>query len=229
LPGERLLGIGSGVLDGVAGVERGGAFVDGGIAVPVVGAALGGDDDGAGGGAAGVGVLLAGADGELFDGVGRVVLQEAADVVVGVVAAIDGELVVEAGAAAGGDGGDAGLGGVGGLDRLGAGGEVGDVGKAARGQGEGLEVLACGDALVDAAGEIDGLGGDGGGARGDGDGLLDLCRLQGDGEVAEGADGDGNVGRGGGEAVVLDANVPEAGGEIIEAELALGVGEDAAR
>ena len=227
MAGEGLLGIGGGVLDGVAGVERGGALVEGCVAVPVVGAALSGDDDGAGGGAAGVGVLLAGADGELLDGVGGEVLEEASDVVVGVVAAVDGELVVEAGAAASGDGGNARLGGVGGLDGLGARGEVGDVGEAARGEREGLEVFGGDDALMDAAGEVDGLGGDGGAVRGDGDGLLDLRGLQGDGEVADGADGDGDVGGGGAEAVVLDADVPEAGREVVEAELAVGVGEDA--
>jgi hypothetical protein len=82
--------------------------------------------------------------------------------------------------------------------------------------------------LVDTAGEIDGLGGDGGGASGDGDRLLYLRGLQGDGEVADGADCDRDVGGGRGEAVVLDADVPGAGGEVVEAELTVGVGEDAA-
>jgi hypothetical protein len=90
LPRERLLGIGRGVFNGKAGVEGGGALVESCVAVKLVGAAPGGDDDGAGGGASGVGVFLGGADGELLDRIGREVLEKSSDVVVGVIAAVDG-------------------------------------------------------------------------------------------------------------------------------------------
>ena len=138
LTGERLLGIGCGIFDGETRVEVGCALVESAAAVPIVGTALGGDDDRTGGGASGVGVFLGGAHGEFLDVIGREVLQESADVVVGIVAAIHGELVVQPGAAAGGNRGDASFGRVGGLDRLGSRGKIGDVGEAASRQGQGF-------------------------------------------------------------------------------------------
>ena len=84
------MGLGARILNREARVERGRALVESSVAVPFVGAVLGGDDDGAGGGAAGVGVFIGGAHGEFLNAIGRKILQKAADPVVGVVAAIDG-------------------------------------------------------------------------------------------------------------------------------------------
>ena len=56
--------------------------------MPIVGAALGGDDHGASSRASGVGVLLGGLHGEFLDGVGREILQKAANPVVGIVHAV---------------------------------------------------------------------------------------------------------------------------------------------
>jgi hypothetical protein len=81
--------------------------------VPVVGTVPGGDDDRAGRGPAGVSILVRGANREFLEAIRREVLQEAADPVVGVIGAIDGEFVVQTRASTGGDGGDARLGRVG--------------------------------------------------------------------------------------------------------------------
>ena len=96
LPREGLLRIGRRILNGEAGVKIGRAFIECAVAVPLVAAAAGRDDDGSGRCAAGVGIFLCGADGEFLDRVGRKILQESADVIVGVVAAVDGEFVVQA-------------------------------------------------------------------------------------------------------------------------------------
>jgi hypothetical protein len=203
------------------GVEVGGALEECGIAVPVVGAAFGGEFNGTGGGAAGVGIFLRGANGEFLNGVGRKILEEAADVVVGVIAAVDGELVVEAGASAGGDGCDAGLGGIGGFDRFGAGSEIGDIGKAARGEREIFKVLAGDDALVNLAGEVHGLRGDGGALRLHVDGLHDDGRLHGHGDVADGTHLNGEIGDGIGESRRGDGHAVGSRREIVHAEVAV--------
>ena len=98
---EGLLGIGSRIVDRKARVEGSGAFVESFIAVPLIGAVLGGDDDRGGGGAAGIGVFLSGSNGKFLNGFRRKILEKAANPVIGIVDAIDGEIVVQAGAAAG--------------------------------------------------------------------------------------------------------------------------------
>ena len=170
---EGLLGIGSGIFDGESGVERGGTLVKSSSAVPFVSATFGGDHDGARGGASGIGIFLSGLKGEFLNGIRREVLQEAANPVIGVVAAIDGELVVETGAASGGDGGDARLGGIGRFDGFSSRDKVSDISEAARGERESFEIVACDYALVNGAGEIDDLRGDGGWLGLNAYGLLD--------------------------------------------------------
>ena len=64
-------------------------------AMPIVGAALGGDDHGPGGRAAGVGIFLGGLHREFLNGIGREILQEPANPIVGVVHAIDRKRVVK--------------------------------------------------------------------------------------------------------------------------------------
>src|ERR1700730_616814 len=90
LAGEGLLGIGSGIVDRKTRVKRGGTLVEGFVAVPVVGAVLRGDDHRSSGGAAGVRIFLRGGDGKLLDRFRRIVLQETADPVIGVVGAVNG-------------------------------------------------------------------------------------------------------------------------------------------
>ena len=82
LPRERLLGIGSWVVNREARIQSGGAAVKRSRTVPLVGAVLGGDHHGGGRGAAGVRVFLRRAQGKFLDGVGREVLQESADPVI---------------------------------------------------------------------------------------------------------------------------------------------------
>ena len=90
LPGKRLLGIGRhGFSIGKRALSDASALVKRGIAVPFVCAMLGRDYDRAGGGSACVGVLICGAHLELLNPIGRKILQEAANQVVGVVATID--------------------------------------------------------------------------------------------------------------------------------------------
>jgi hypothetical protein len=125
--------------------------------VPIVRAALRGDNNGAAGRTACVGVFLGSTHVELADSIRRVVLQKASNEIVGVVAAIDGQLVVEAGASARRHGTNARLRGVRWFHRLGPGSEVGNVGKAASGKWQAVEVLRRDDALVNAASEIDAL------------------------------------------------------------------------
>ena len=197
---ERLLGIGSGILNREARIERGGTLVESSGAMPLVGATFGGDHDGAGGGTSGIGIFLSGLKSEFLNGIRREVLQEAANPVIGIIAAIDGEFVVEAGTASSGDGGDACLSGIGRFDRFSTGNKVSDVGEAARGQREVFEIVTGDYALVNGAGEIDDLRGDGGRLRLNLDGLLHGRWRHGDGDVANCGDGDYDVGLRWGEA-----------------------------
>ena len=128
-------------------------------------AALGRDDDRSRGCAAGVGVFVRRAHGKFLNRVGRKILQKAANPVVGIVAAIDREIVIQARTSAGGNRSDARLGGIGRFDRLGARREIGDVGEAARGERQRLQILAADDSLMHHADQIDGLGRDRGGLR----------------------------------------------------------------
>jgi hypothetical protein len=214
----------SGILDGEAGVQGRGAFVKGGVAMQAIGAAFGGDDDGAGRGPARVGVFVRGADGEFLNTVGREVLQKAADPVVGVVGTIDGELVVQAGAAAGGDRGDAGLGWIGGFNGLGARNQIGDVGEAACRERKRFEVLVRNDSSVDGAGGIHGCSGDGRRTGLDVHGLASALRMQCNVNVANAADRDLDVGRGLGEAGGGNGDKVGAGKEAVDTKLPLTVG-----
>lgn len=63
--------------------------------MPQIGSTFGRDHHRAGRGAAGVGVFLRRADSELLNGIERIVLEESADVVVGVVYAVNREFVVQ--------------------------------------------------------------------------------------------------------------------------------------
>ncbi len=162
LPREGLLGFGRRVLNGKTRIQRCSAFEDREVAMPVIGAAVGADDDGACGRASDVGILGRGLHRKFTNDVRRKVLQEAADIVVGVVDAIDGQLIVQPGTATGGHRGNARLGGIGRLYRLGSRNHVGDVGKAACRQRNGLQVFAGDDAAVDCIGGVERLGGDGG-------------------------------------------------------------------
>ena len=79
----------------------------------------------------GISVFLRSAYYEFLDRVRRIVLQESADVVVGIVAAVHRKLDVQTGTATEGNRGDSRFGGVGGFDWLGARYEVGDICEAA--------------------------------------------------------------------------------------------------
>ena len=88
LPRERLFGIGGRVIYGRTGVQGCGSLVEAQYSVPFVGPVLGGDDDRAASRARGIGVFLGSAHRKFLDGVGRETLQEAANVVIGIVATI---------------------------------------------------------------------------------------------------------------------------------------------
>src|ERR1700722_4003838 len=90
LTGERLLGVWGRGLDWQTRVQRGSAFVESQVSVPVIRSVFGCDYYGSGGSAAGVGVHLGSAKSKLLDGVTRKILQEAPNVIVGIVSAIDG-------------------------------------------------------------------------------------------------------------------------------------------
>ena len=98
LAGEGLFGIvyagciGAGfrrVLNGETSIECGSPFVEGSIAVPVVGASPGGDHYRSGGGPARVGIFIRSAHGKFLNAIGREVLQESSDPIVGVIRAVD--------------------------------------------------------------------------------------------------------------------------------------------
>src|ERR1019366_9765771 len=118
------------------------------VSVPNVGAVLGGDHYRPGRGPAGFGVFVRRAHGKFLNAIGRKVLQEAADPVVGVVGAVDGELVVQAGASAGGDSSNARLSGIGRFDGLGSGYEVSDIGEAAGRERKSFQVATADHALM---------------------------------------------------------------------------------
>src|SRR5215469_3602419 len=96
LPGEWLLGLWRGVVQLVAGVECRCPLIECRRAMPLVGAMPGAYDHRASHSAAGVRILLGGLHGEFLKRIRGKVLQEAANVVVGVVPAIDGQLHVQA-------------------------------------------------------------------------------------------------------------------------------------
>src|SRR5579864_8207116 len=95
LPRERLLGIGWRILDGKARIQGGGAFVKSKSTMPVIGAVPGCNNDRAGGRASGIGVFARSSEGEFLNGIGREVLEKAANPVVGIVRAIYGQVVVQ--------------------------------------------------------------------------------------------------------------------------------------
>ena len=92
---KRLLRVGRGIIDREPGVERGGAAVEGQVAVKLVRAVLRRDRDRPSGGSSDVRLRVGDADGERLNRVGREILKESADVIVGIVDAVDGEHVVE--------------------------------------------------------------------------------------------------------------------------------------
>ena len=224
LPRERLLRQRRGILYWVAGVQRGGALVEGFFAVPEVGAALGGDLDRAAHGAADVRILLRRLHGEFLDRIRRKILQEAADPIVRVVGAIHGIHIVESGTAAEGDRRDARLRRVGGLHRFGAGNEEGDIGEAAVRQRNGIQILGGNRAAVNGAGGIDRLGDDGGCLPLHIHRLPACGQVQRDGHFAHGTHHHRNLRTGIGEPGSLHAQPVLAGQQIVEAELAAGIG-----
>jgi hypothetical protein len=232
LPGEGLLGIAHAplggarlrrILDRKASVQAGGALVKGRVSVPFIVAPLGRNDDGAGRRAARVRILLGRSHGKFLNRIGREILQEPADVVVGVVPAVDREFVVEPGAPTRGYRRDARLGGVGGLHRLGSGGQIGNVRKGPCGKGDGLEVRSGDRALVHGARQVEGLGRDGG--------RLALhvhvfpwgAGLEHHGQIADGGDGDRDLGLGIRKTWGGHRDAVRAGQKIIETKLAPGI------
>lgn len=208
------------ILNGEASVESGRALVEGPVSVPIVGAAPGGDDDRSCGGASGVGVFLRGADGEFLNGIRREILQKASNPVVGVVGTINGEFVVEAGTAAGGNGGDACFGGIRGLDGLRARDQICDVGEAARGERKSFEIAASHYSLMNCARNIHRFGGDGGDFPLNLDLLLNGGGLQGHNDVANCSDGNGDLRLCVGKAWRAYGEMVSAGKQVIKTEFA---------
>ena len=161
LSSERLLWIGRGIIERVARVEIFTAVIIRAAAVPVVRTAAGGKNDAAAVGAGSFRAELRGAYDEFLHSFGRIVLQEAADEVVVVVAAVHGKIDIEAGAAAERDGGDAGFGGIGRFDGGGERSHDGDVGEAAGGERNFVKVVGSDDSLYHAAGGVERMAGEG--------------------------------------------------------------------
>src|SRR5262249_25877021 len=151
LPRKWLLWVGSRIVDWEARIQGRRSFVERRLAVPNVRAAAGGDDDRAGRRASGVGLGERRSKSGLLYGVGGEILQKAADVVVGVVAPVDGNFVVQAGAASGRDRRDACLGWVRGLDGLGSRCKISDVGETAGRQRQVLQICLVDDRLMNRA------------------------------------------------------------------------------
>ena len=121
-------------------------------------------------------------------------MQKAADPIVGIVRAIDRQLVIQSRAAAGGNGGDARLGGIGRLDWFGSRNEIGDVGKTARRQRQSLQVLAANYATAHCACRVNGFGRDRRRVSLHGDGFAGIFRLQRNRDIANHADRNIHVG-----------------------------------
>ena len=157
---ERLLGIRRGIFNRVTRVQRSGSFIECSVAVPHIRAALGADHDGARGRAAGVRVFLRRADGKLLNRIRRNILQESANVIVGVIAAIHGEFDVEPRAAAERNRRNARFRGIRRLNRFSPRRQIGDIRKAAMRERNGFEILRGDNALQSGAGRVDRLCGD---------------------------------------------------------------------
>ena len=131
------------ILDREARIQRRRPLVEGAAAMPVIGSALGRDHDRSRRGSARVGVFLGRAHRKFLNRVRREILQKSANPIVGVVAAIDGKIVVQSGTSAGRNRRDARLGRIGRLDRFCSRRQIGDVGEAARRQRKGLQDPGC--------------------------------------------------------------------------------------
>src|SRR6266851_7860034 len=97
---EGLLGIGFGIIERIPRVQILSAIVVGQAAMPVVSAAACGENDAAAVGARSIRAKLRGTHDKFLHRFGREILEEAADVIVVVVAAVNGEVDVEPRAAA---------------------------------------------------------------------------------------------------------------------------------
>ena len=157
---------------------------------------LRGDYDRPGSRPARVGVFIRGAYGKFLNAIGREILQEATDPVVGVVGAIDRQFIVQAGASTGGNGGNARLGGVRWLDGLGSRHKVSDVCKTARRQRKRFEVVAADYASMHRARRINRLRRNRGGNPLHIHRLTAARQLERNSEITHHADGHIHVGRG---------------------------------
>ena len=225
---EGLLGIGFGIIERVPGVQILPAIVVGQAAMPVVSAAARGENDAAAVGARSIRAKLRGAHDKFLHGFGRKILEEAADVIVVVVAAVNGEVYVEARAAAERNGGDARLGGIGRLDGSGEGREEGNIGEGARGEGDFVEIGGGDDGFHSAAGGLDGLAGERWAAVVDSHGFLNGFGSEGDTESRLTADGNDDSSRCSFEAGGVRGNRISAGLKSVEAHFAARVGLGAA-
>ena len=128
--------------------------------MPLIRASLCSDNDRAAVRARSVCIELRGADGELLHGIGRVVLQESADVVVVVVSAVDGEVHIQPGAARKRNGRGASLGRVGRLHRLRHRTQISNVGETPMRERNLRQILRRDCNFLNAAGGLDGLRGE---------------------------------------------------------------------
>ena len=218
LLGEWLFGQRRRILDRITGIESGGAFVEGRSTVPLVGSAFGCDLNRAAHGAPDIRILLRSLDCEFLNRIRRKILQEAADVIVGVVHAVDRQHVVQAGAAAEGDSGDARFSRIGGFHWFGSGHQVSDVCETAFGEWYGFEIPRSHHAAINGGGCIHGLRGNGRGRGGDVHLLLGRRGIHDDVDLARRAYADRHSGVGIGETGGLNGHAISGGREIGEAE-----------
>ena len=191
--------------------------------MPLIGAAFGGDHHRSAHRPACVGVLLRSLHGEFLNRVWREILQEATDIIVRIVAAVDREHVIQSGAAAEGHRRDARLGWVGRLHRHCPRHQIRDVGKTAVSQRNRLQIPRRHNASMHGTSAIDWLGDYGRGLRLHLQFLLCRGRFERHTDYARGTDGDADCGSGLGEARSPHGHRIGTRHQIIEAELSAAI------
>ena len=218
LPRERLLRIRRRIINRKARVQRRGALVECPASMPVVGAMLGRDDNRCSSRSRRVRVLLRSPYSKFLDRIGREILQETADVIVGVVAPVNRELDVEARAAARRYRRDARLRGIGRLDGLRTRRQISHVCEAPLRKRNRVEILFGNCRLMNRACRVDWLGGNRRRASLDVHALLQFRGSQRHGDVAQRANWHVNFGSGFFESLRAYGNPISARTQIVQSK-----------
>ena len=213
-----------GIVNGKPRIQSRPAPVEPQIAMPLIGAVTGRDHHRTDRGSPGVGVFLRSSHRKFLNCIGRKILQEAANVVVRIISAINRKRYVQARAATERHRSDAGFGRVGRLDRFGPGYEICDIRKAAMGQRRGFKILPRDRSLMHRTGNVNRLGRDGRRLPLHVDRLLHRRRFQGDADTAGRTDHHCHLSLGLGKALCVHEYAIRARQQVVEAELSLMVG-----